>query len=59
MSADSSLVPGPVSRAGREILGADPEGLVCKVKGVSVFVFKGRGREGDSREVWGAVGSHE
>lgn len=29
-----------------------------KVKGVSVvFVFKGRGREGDSREVWGAVES--
>lgn len=28
-----------------------------QAKGVSVFVFKGRGREGDSREVWGAVES--
>ena len=32
---------------------------MCKVKGVSVFVFKRREREGNSREVWGAVGSRE
>lgn len=75
VSADYSLGSRPCVRSWEtEVQNADPgpvatflgrrrqhsiDKVLCVKQRVFLFVFKGRGREGDSREVLGAVGSLE